>query len=180
MRANLNDLIDKAEDPEKMVRQLLEDMEEDLIEVKKAVALAMATEKKLYNDFEDHQKKSEEWQRKAELAIQQGRDDLAKEALSRKKMEQQTADGFKQQWDTQKANVTQLREQLSQEEQDLLVFRIDRDLPWRDVVHAMIESDDPTQMPDDEEVRKLEAALRQRFAEVKKRIRHLAETAGLI
>jgi RNA polymerase sigma factor (sigma-70 family) len=79
-----------------------------------------------------------------------------------------------------KDRVRQLREQLSQEDQDLLVFRIDRDLPWRDVVHAMIESDDPTQMPDDEEVRKLEAALRQRFAEVKKRIRHLAETAGLI
>ena len=79
-----------------------------------------------------------------------------------------------------KDRVRQLREQLSQEDQDLLVFRIDRDLPWRDVVHAMLDSDDPAQIPDDEELRKLEAALRQRFIEVKKRIRHLAETAGLI
>jgi phage shock protein A len=128
IRSNINDLIDRAEDPEKMVKQLLEDMENDLVEVKKAVALAIATEKKLYNDFEDHQKKADEWQKKAELAINSGRDDLAKEALARKKTEQSTSDGFKAQYESQKANVTTLRDQLGQLEGKIAEARIKKDL----------------------------------------------------
>jgi RNA polymerase sigma-70 factor, ECF subfamily len=76
-----------------------------------------------------------------------------------------------------KDKIRELREQLSQEDQDLLVLRVDRDLSWRDVVHAMHDS---AEIPDDEELRRLEVAFRQRFTEVKKRIRRLAELAGLI
>src|SRR4051812_21642095 len=104
VRANINDLIDKAENPEKMVRQLLEDMEADLIEVKKAVALAIATEKKLHTQAEDHQQLADEWQRKAELAVGKGEDELAKEALSRKRTEQTSADGYQKQYESQKTS----------------------------------------------------------------------------
>lgn len=128
IRSNINDLIDRAEDPEKMVKQLIADMETDLVEVKKAVALAIATEKRLFNDFEEHQKKADEWQKKAELAITSGRDDLAKEALARKKTEQSTADGFKAQYESQKANVTTLKEQLGQLEGKIAEARIKKDL----------------------------------------------------
>lgn len=128
IKANINDLIDKAEDPEKMVRQLLEDMEEDLIEVKKAVALAIATEKRLFNDYEDHQQKADEWQKKAELAVSKGEDDLAREALTRKKTEQQTADGFKGQYDFQKQQVAALRQQLAELEGKIAEARIKKDL----------------------------------------------------
>ncbi|MBC7541486.1 MAG: PspA/IM30 family protein [Candidatus Sericytochromatia bacterium] len=128
IRANINDLIDRAEDPEKMVRQLLEDMENDLIEVKKAVALAIATEKKLFNSHEEHAKKAEGWQQKAELAVSKGEDELAKEALQRRKTEQSTADGFESQYTIQKANVSTLREQLTALEGKISEARIKKDL----------------------------------------------------
>jgi RNA polymerase sigma factor (sigma-70 family) len=76
-----------------------------------------------------------------------------------------------------KDRVRELREQLSREDQDLLILRIDRDLSWRDVAHAMAPAE---QMPDDEQLRRLEVALRQRFTEVKKRLKTMAERAGLI
>ncbi len=128
IRSNINDLIDRAEDPEKMVRQLLEDMQNDLIEVKKAVALAIATEKRLFNSYEEHAKKAEEYQKRAELAVSKGDDELAKEALARRKAEQTNADGFHTQYETQKANVTVLREQLGALESKIAEAAIKKDL----------------------------------------------------
>src|SRR4029450_42085 len=93
IRANINDLITKAEDPEKVIRQLLLDMQNQLIQVKTQVAAAIADERLLQKRYEDNQKKADEWQGKAELAVDQGKDDLAKEALARKRTFQETADG---------------------------------------------------------------------------------------
>jgi RNA polymerase sigma factor (sigma-70 family) len=76
-----------------------------------------------------------------------------------------------------KDEFQRLREQLTQEEQDLLVLRVDRDLPWRDVAHAMLASDESRE---EEGMRRYEVSLRQRFAELKKRLRRLAEEAGLL
>jgi RNA polymerase sigma-70 factor (ECF subfamily) len=73
--------------------------------------------------------------------------------------------------------VRQLRETLDRDEQDLLVLRVDRGLSWRDVAHAMLDEDDPV---DEERCARLEAALRQRFGEIKKRLKRLAREAGLI
>src|SRR5690242_14929663 len=105
VRANLNDMLDKAEDPEKMVKQYLIDMHNQLIQVKTQVAAAMADEQKLYQRYQDAQNQSNEWQHKAELAVSKGEDDLAKEALSRRNSFQETADGFKAQYDEQKKEV---------------------------------------------------------------------------
>src|SRR5438093_10678108 len=93
IRANINDLISKAEDPEKVIRQLLLDMENQLIQVKTQVAAAIADERLLQQRYEENQKKADEWQRKAELAVQRDQDDLAKEALTRRRTFQETADG---------------------------------------------------------------------------------------
>lgn len=114
VRANLNDMLDKAEDPEKMVKQYLIDMHNQLIQVKTQVAAAMADEQKLYQRYQDAQLQSNDWQHKAELAVQKGEDELAKEALGRRNSFQETADGFKAQYDEQKREVELLKDSLRQ------------------------------------------------------------------
>jgi phage shock protein A len=114
IRANINDLISRAEDPEKVIRQLILDMNNQLIQVKTQVAAAIADERLLQKRYEDNQKKADEWQRKAELAIEAGKDDLARDALSRRRTFQETADGFKAQYTEQAAQVEQLKQALDQ------------------------------------------------------------------
>lgn len=128
LRANLNDLISKAEDPEKVIRQLLLDMQNQLIQVKTQVAASIADERLLQKRYEDNQKKAEEWQRKAEMAVDRGQDDLAKEALTRRRTFQETADGFKQQWTEQAAQVEQLKEALGQLEAKISEAQTKKDL----------------------------------------------------
>src|SRR5881398_2816533 len=101
LRSNINDMLDRAEDPEKMVNQLLQDMENQLIQVKTQVAASIADEQRLKERWQQNQHQSDEWQRKAELAVQKGQDDLAKEALARRNTFLQTANGFKEQYDDQ-------------------------------------------------------------------------------
>jgi phage shock protein A len=114
LRANVNDLIDRAEDPEKVVKQLIADMNNQLIQVKTQVAASIADEKQLYQRYQDNQAKATDWQQRAELAVEKGQDDMAREALSRRNSFQQTADGFKEQYDQQAAQVEQLKEALHQ------------------------------------------------------------------
>lgn len=128
IRANINDLISRAEDPEKVIRQLLLDMNNHLIQVKTQVAAAIADERLLQKRYEDNQKKADEWQRKAELAVERGQDDLAKEALSRRRSFQETANGFKEQWTQQAAQVEQLKEALSQLEAKITEAQTKKDL----------------------------------------------------
>jgi phage shock protein A len=82
--SNVNDMISKAEKPEKMLNQLIIEMNEQLIESKKAVAMAIADEKKLEREKDNNFAQAKEWERKAMLAVNAGKDDLAKEALLRK------------------------------------------------------------------------------------------------
>jgi len=132
IRANVNDLVSRAEDPEKVIRQLILDMDNQLVQVKTQVAAAIADERLLQQRYEDNQKHADEWQQKAELAVQKGDDELAKEALTRRRSFQETADGFKEQYTEQHAQVEQLKEALTQLEakiteaktkQDLLIAR---------------------------------------------------------
>ncbi len=82
-RSNLNDLISRAENPEKMLNQLIVDMKTQLGKAKQQVASAIADEKKLQADAEALRKQAEDWERRAMLAVQEGKDDLAKQALMR-------------------------------------------------------------------------------------------------
>jgi phage shock protein A len=114
VRSNLNDLIDRAEDPEKVIKQLLIDMNNQLIQVKTQVAAAIADEKRLQARYEEAQRQSDDWQRKAELAIDKGEDDLAKQALQRRNTYAQTSEGLKEQWQAQSASVQMLKDGLRQ------------------------------------------------------------------
>src|SRR3990170_3497943 len=83
LRSNINDLITRAENPEKMLNQLIIDMKTSLAKAKQEVASAIADEKKLQADAESLKKQAEDWERRAMLAVQEGRDELAKQALGR-------------------------------------------------------------------------------------------------
>ncbi len=128
IRANINDLISRAEDPEKVIVQLLLDMNNQLIQVKTQVAAAIADEQRLQKRCEDNQKTADEWHRKAELAVEKGQDDLAKEALARRRSYQATADGLKQQLTEQSAQVEQLKEALTQLEAKIIEAQAKKDL----------------------------------------------------
>lgn len=109
VKSNLNDMISKAEDPEKMLNQLIVDMNGQLIESKKAVASAIADEKKLERQVRENVNAGQEWERKAMLAVRAGKDDLAKEALMRKQQFDKTAAQYKEQWDSQHESVEKLK-----------------------------------------------------------------------
>ena len=109
LKSNVNDLINKAEDPEKMLNQMLIDMQQQLVDAKKQVAVAIADEKRLRKQYENERKLAVEWEKKAMLAVKAGNDGLAKQALARKTEHEKTAVGYEQQWQAQKAAVDQLK-----------------------------------------------------------------------
>jgi len=83
IKSNVNDMISSAENPEKMLNQIIVDMRDQLVKAKQQVAAAIADEKRLHDQFEAEYKQSQDWEQKAMLAIKEGRDDLAKQALVR-------------------------------------------------------------------------------------------------
>jgi phage shock protein A len=112
IRSNINELINKAEDPEKMLNQVLVDMKTQLVEAKKQVAVAIADEKRLKKQYETEAAKALEWEKKAMLAIKAGDDNLARAALARKSEHEEVAETLRQQWEAQKASVEQLKNAL--------------------------------------------------------------------
>lgn len=109
LRANLNDLIERAEDPEKLAKQLVLDMENQLLQVKTQVAIAIADQHLLQKKVKEHEEAVNQWNRKAELAVQKQHDDLARAALERSLGQQQLAQGFAQQLEDQTAEAETLR-----------------------------------------------------------------------
>src|SRR3954465_4912200 len=123
VRANLNDLIDRAEDPEKMIKQVILDMENQLLQVKTQVAIAMADHHLLQKKQAEQQDKAAEWMRKAELAVDKTQDDLARAALERFQSFTKMAESYTQQVTDQKQQVDTLRRALEQLEQKLTEAR---------------------------------------------------------
>ena len=133
--SNVNDLINKAENPEKMLNQLLIDMNTQLIESKKAVAMAIADEKKLERETANQESLAQDWEKKAMLAVRSGKDDLAKEALLRKQEYENAAAEYRKQWEAQLAAVDKLKASLrelqnrideAQRKKNLLIARAKR------------------------------------------------------
>ena len=119
VRANLNDLIDKAEDPEKMIKQVILDMQNQLLQVKTQVAIAIADQHLLEKKQKENEEKVAKWMRKAELAVDKKEDDLARAALQRVESYRELRDNFAQQITDQKAQVENLKTALRQLEQKL-------------------------------------------------------------
>jgi len=119
IRANINDLLDKAENPAKMIKQLILDMEKELGEAKEQVAVAIANEKKLRAKHEENKRLAQEWSGKAMLAVEKGEDDLAREAIRRKNSHANLERSFHEQWEKQSSAVAALRQGLEQLELQL-------------------------------------------------------------
>src|ERR1700733_12834613 len=97
LRANLNDLVDKAEDPEKMLKQVILDMQNQLLQVKTQVAIAIADHHLLLKRKQEHEQNAAEWMRKSELAVSKQQDDLARSAIERSVGLRKMATSFEQQ-----------------------------------------------------------------------------------
>ena len=109
VKSNINDMISKAENPEKMLTQLIEDMNEQLIESKRAVAGAIADEKQLERQLLQQRAQSEDWEKRAVLAVREGKDELAKRALVRTQELKEYVGTYQEQWEAQLNAVEQLK-----------------------------------------------------------------------
>ena len=128
IRANLNDLIDKAEDPQKMLKQVILDMQNQLLQVKTQVAIAIADEHVLRKKQQENMEKEKEWMRKAELAIDKKQDDLARAALERAVGYRNLKADFELEIANQKSQAEHLKSALHKLDQKLQEARAKSDL----------------------------------------------------
>jgi len=128
LRANVNDMIDHAEDPEKMLDQLIREMNDQIHMARGQVAAMIAQEKELQMDYDQSARMAAEWDRKAELAVTQGKDDLAREALRRKRDNDEHAQVYASNLQSQQEMVAKLKMQLQQLETKYESARANRDV----------------------------------------------------
>jgi phage shock protein A len=114
LKSNINDLIVKAENPEKMLNQIILDMRDQLAKAKREVAAAIADERKLRAQLDDEIKQTRDWEHRAMLAVKEGRDDLAKQALMRQQEHAQRAAATDQTWSAQAQETEKLKGSLRQ------------------------------------------------------------------
>ena len=128
IRANLNDMIDRAEDPDKMIKQVILDMENQYLQVKTQVAVSIADQHMLEKKLKENEDTGNDWMRKAERAVDKGEDDLARAALDRYQTSLRLAQSYREQVDDQKAQVETLKGALQKLEQKLDEAKSKRDL----------------------------------------------------
>jgi phage shock protein A len=119
IKANLNDLVDKAEQPEKLLKQLLLDMQNQYMQVKTQVAIAIADQHLLGKKQQENLDLQKEWLRKAELALQKNEEELARAAIERSLTYENAAQNFSQQLEDQSHSVQILRDALHRLEQKM-------------------------------------------------------------
>jgi phage shock protein A len=112
IKSNINDLISSAEDPEKMLSQIIVDMRNQLAKAKQQVAAAIADEKRLRDQADNEFKVAEDWEKRAMLAVQQGRDDLATQALLRQQEHMEHAQQLAVTWEAHKVETEKLKQSL--------------------------------------------------------------------
>src|ERR1700684_3537211 len=128
IRANLNDMIDRAEDPEKMIKQVMMDMENQYLQVKTQVAVSIADQHMLEKKLRENEDAGGDWMRKAELAVDKSQDELARAALDRYQTSSKLALSYREQGEDQRAQVETLKSTLIKLEQKLEEAKSKRDL----------------------------------------------------
>lgn len=121
--ANINTMLEKAEDPEKLIKLMIREMEDTLVEVKASCAGAMATKKKIQRESEDIQDRADDWADKAQLAVDKGREDLAREALIEKRRYNDRAEALVSEAEQCETLVAQYQDDISQLEDKLVSAR---------------------------------------------------------
>src|SRR5690606_31192748 len=112
IKSNLNDLISSAEDPEKMLTQIIVDMRNQLAKAKQQVAAAIADEKRLRDQADSEFRMADDWEKRAMMAVQQGRDDLATQALMRQQEHLEHAQSLATTWETHRHETEALKQSL--------------------------------------------------------------------
>ena len=128
IRANLNDIVDRAEDPEKMIKQVILDMDNQFIQVKTQVAVSIADQHMLEKKWRENEESGKDWMHKAEVAVDKKQDDLARASLQRVESYREMSESFAQQVVDQKAQVENLKSALRQLEQKLAEAQTKADL----------------------------------------------------
>lgn len=145
-KSEINAALDKVEDTEKMLNQVVLDMQEQLVKAKQQVAIAIADEKRLERQYLDNKAQAESWMQKATLAVQKNNDELARAALERKQEYEALAEEFRKQWEAQKASVEKLKVGLhelerkieeAKRQKDLLIARSKRAQAQRQIHQTM-------------------------------------------
>ncbi len=121
--SNINSMLDKAEDPEKMVRLMIQEMEDTLVEIRASCAGAMATKKKIGRQLDEAEEKGGQWESKAKLAISKGREDLAREALHEKKRYTERIDSLQRETEQASGLIEQYQTDIRQLEDKLTAAR---------------------------------------------------------
>ena len=128
LKANVNDLLDRAEDPEIMLDQYVRDLESGVHEAREELVNAMADEKRLAAKLEERKRQVRDWQDKAEQAVRLGKDEAARSALNAARAYDDEVTSTATAWQTQKDKVAELQEQFDQIEQRLATIRSERDV----------------------------------------------------
>jgi len=128
IRANINSLVAEAQDPEKVLEQVVMDMQEDLIRLRQAVAQAIATQKRAERKCLQAEATASEWRDRAQIALMQGDEMLARQALARRQPYSETARTLRQQMEEQKSVVGKLRQDLQTLEQKIAQVKAKKDL----------------------------------------------------
>ena len=173
--SNINAMLDKAEDPEKLIKLIIREMEDTLIELKASCAGTMANCKKIQRQLDESEARESEWEKRAALAVQKGRDDLAREALLEKRQFVYRADRFKKELEEHNGLVAQYQGDIRQLEDKLSSAREKQRTLVQRQIHAK------GKIRAQQEIRRMEgtdAVLR--FEELEKRIERMEAEADLV
>ncbi|NJN49209.1 MAG: PspA/IM30 family protein [Alkalinema sp. RL_2_19] len=128
VRANVNDAVSKAEDPQKILEQALIDMQDNFVKMKEAVASAIAQQKRSQKQYENNMREAAVWQERAQLALQKGDEDLARQALMRKKGLSDAANALQSQLEQQNGQVASLKKNMMMLESKIAEAKAKKDM----------------------------------------------------
>ena len=173
--SNINAMLDKAEDPEKLIRLMIREMEDTLIELKASCAGVMANRKKTERQLDNARSREEDWNAKAELAVVKGRDDLAREALLEKRRLSERADALERELTESNALVEQYQGDIRQLEDKLRSAREKQRMLVQRHIHASKKK------RAQEEIRRIEGTEAVfKFEELENRIERMEAEADLV
>jgi phage shock protein A len=173
--ANINAMLDRAEDPEKLIKLMIREMEDTLVELKSACAGTIASRKKVSRQLEDIQDKEAFWDQKAALAVSKGRDDLARQALLEKRRFAQRAEAVEQELNELQSIVGQYQDDIQELENKLRSAREKQ----RMLVQRHIRAQRKKKAH--EEIRRMDSAqVMQKFDEMETHIERMEAEADLV
>ena len=173
--SNINAILDKAEDPEKLIKLMIREMEDTLVEIKAACAGAMASSKKVQRQLTTLQERIQYWEEKAQLAVSKGRDNLAREALVEKRRYTRRIDGLENELSEHNLLVEQYQGDIRQLEDKLKSARDKQRLLVQRHIHAS------QKIQAQEEIRRVDStAAMMKFDELENRIERMEAEADLV